>query len=345
MANRLADAMGSPYGPTIGANLWNTQANGFVNGDGAGGGWCWEANQAGGGATTAYKIIQTTSDPSIFSGFHYKLNNLPASGTEAYIYGIGDDLGDIFYFTVNSVGAVSFYILGTRMHITSAGILLPGLENKIEYNVLFDPTNGMIEMVLNGLNTVFTTSSDLNTCPTGRNTVSLVRIGNPNGLLWSAIFSSPYSNMYLNDGDGYEGVCFILEDVPNGDGTTDWTPSTGTTGYNLVNSIPPDTTKYVTTSTLHDVETFTFPNLSSGVQSISRSAINCYIQKTGAGGRGVSGYMEDTSDTSLTATLNEIALADGFQFISFPFENDPITSGSLTPSTLNNKRLGIKVTS
>ena len=87
-------------------------------------------------------------------------------------------------------------------------------------------------------------------------------------ILQVGIYYGSCDDLYICDGAGTDtndflGICRVIGLFPNSDtGTIQWTPSTGTTHYNLVDENPPDgDTSYVETSTQAQTDLYGYPSL------------------------------------------------------------------------------------
>jgi hypothetical protein len=127
----------------------------------------------------------------------------------------------------------------------------------LELKVLCHPTDGTIEVRLNG--TTVISLSGINTQTGAEPYYNVVS-------LWSS-YHSRCDDFYVCDGAGtacndFQGVCKVIGIFPNADtATTQWTPSTGITHYNLVDENPPNTSDYVSTNTQAKTDLYSYPSI------------------------------------------------------------------------------------
>lgn len=160
---------------------------------------------------------------------------------------------------VNASGGLDAYTGNTTDDYlgSTAGSLIPAnVFSYIEFKAKIDPTTGTIDIRVNGTAALSLTAQ--NTSITGGTTF--------NGVLLSG---GTVDDFYLCDTSGSANNNF-LGDVrvdmvlPTGDGNyTQWTPSTGTTHYNLVNANPPSTTTYNSSTTVANKDSYVMADLSS----------------------------------------------------------------------------------
>jgi hypothetical protein len=127
----------------------------------------------------------------------------------------------------------------------------------IEMKVVCHPTNGSIEVRLNG--TTIVSIADINTQAGIDAFHNIVRFD-----------MTPHSwtdDFYICDGSGtacndFQGICSIIGLFPDADTETNqWTPSTGITHYNLVNENPPDTAGYVLGNVQAQEDLYSYPSI------------------------------------------------------------------------------------
>lgn len=217
----------------------------------------------------------------------------------------------------------------------------------IELKVTVDDVNGVVELRLNGSG-----SPEINLTSTD------TRNGGATGLIdrismGTAAGGANYSqqgfidDFYVTNTSGAVNTGF-LGDVrvdtllPTGDGNyTDFTPSTGSTHYNLVDETTPNTTDYVSSSTVDDRDSYTFPDLQMLTsQTIHGVQVNAAALKSDSGSRelGLMTRLSSTDDDSAS-----IALLTSQSYISAIFEVDP-AAAAWTESNVNSAEFGVKVT-
>lgn len=151
------------------------------------------------------------------------------------------------------------------------------------------------------------------------------------------------SDFYLKNSVGYYGDVIIQPLVPNGDVVTDWTPSTGGTHYVLVNSIPVDRTKYVTSDTIDQQDIFDWQDCPGFTGTVKAINIRVLAKKDDEGEKS---FKIVVGDTGTEAESDEFFVSDlSEEFYEYSLETDPATSLEWTQTGFNAKRFGIKLIS
>jgi hypothetical protein len=132
-----------------------------------------------------------------------------------------------------------------------------------ELKVYIHPTAGTVEFRVNG-ETIFSKTSQNTKSTTGDTDVSSILLGHSQKVYYdSFIVHDGTADTPRTDASGFLGPIEIITLFPNGDATpNDWTRSTGTNGWEIVdNPIPSlvgETEDYLLTSTATDAEKFNF---------------------------------------------------------------------------------------
>jgi len=149
-----------------------------------------------------------------------------------------------------------------------------------------------------------------------------------------------YDDIYV--ASGFLGECRILTNMPTGDSATNkqWTPSTGTTHYTLVDEVGTNAdTDYVSSSTPGQIDTFTFASVTIP-GSILAVATNIVARKDDAGTRQICEECRSNSANYDGATKS---LGSSYGAIQEIREKNPNTNLAWTNSELNAAEFGMKV--
>lgn len=219
---------------------------------------------------------------------------------------------------------------------TSTATVNYNSDQYIEFKATIHDTAGTYELRLNGVNILSGSGVDTkNTANASINQIMIGVDGNPgSSITWK------YDDFYILDTSGATNNNF-LGDVridavyPNADGThTDWTPSTGTDHYALVDEATPNTTDYVSSSTAGQKDSFNMaspPVLASEV--IFGVRVKVAALKDDAGSRSIKvGVRSGTAESVSTAQ----ALSTSQLYYSNIHEVDPDTGVAWTPSGIDN---------
>lgn len=152
------------------------------------------------------------------------------------------------------------------------------------------------------------------------------------------------SDFYTKNSSGYYGDVVIQPLLPNGDVVTDWTPSTGSSHYVLINTIKPiDRTKYISSATIDQQAIFDWqdcPGFSGTIKAIN---IRFMAKKDDMGEKS---FKIVTGDTGTEDASDEFFVSDlSEEYYEHSLENDPATSMPWTQVGFNAKRFGVKLIS
>ena len=152
-----------------------------------------------------------------------------------------------------------------------------------------------------------------------------------------------FCDMYLSD--TLLGPQRVTTSFPTADGFLDqWTPSTGTTHYNLVNEAPPDGDgTYVGSSTPGQIDLYSFGALSYNPATIAAVQISLYARKDDLAARTVATEYRGGGSNFSGATLP--ALTTTYQDYPQIYTTDPATGIGWTVTGVNAGQYGVKLIS
>lgn len=136
----------------------------------------------------------------------------------------------------------------------------------------------------------------------------------------------------------------VIEQLPTGDGATmQFTPSSGTDGYAMVDDTDPDDdSTYIQDSTAGHIARFTFPSLPSGIGSIYANDVLWFGKTTTAGTHVMRG---NVLSSATAATGSNVTLTTSYKYGRGHFVTDPDTSAAWTASGVNASEIGVEVVS
>lgn len=230
------------------------------------------ANQSSNNNMLAYKLPYTpTSGDTIGVGCHLYSEGWPTDDRKGYFLGFGSDSGSVtgvnyLGFRCNGVtGLVDFISAGSVVGSFSSALHTTEVIHHVEIKVLFHASEGTVELRVNGQTEYAAT--DLNTLAGVRTHVRFM-----SGWAVGATqqYSCFYDNFYVWDGTGDKNNDWLGERnvytlVPVADtAQADWTLSTGSDGWALLDNIPPvPSTDYIESATQDESSAFTMGNLPS----------------------------------------------------------------------------------
>lgn len=225
---------------------------------------------------------------------------------------------------------------------TSTPALIPNSWCYVEFQVTIGSSSGAYTLKVWGGASPGTwlTATGVNTQATANATT--------NGVCWINSNNSPYrlDDVYILNSSGTTNNTFIGESkistfLPNGDGaSSQWTPSTGTTHYTLVDeSDPNDDTDYNASLTSGQIDLYTYPPATItgaviGVQVVMTA------RKDDVGARQIAEQCRSGGTNYSGATKT---LASTYSMYREIREVDPATSVAWTQTGLNAAQFGAKI--
>jgi hypothetical protein len=229
---------------------------------------------------------------------------------------------------------------GTLLGTTANGVLSLNVWYFIELKTTINNTTGAYEVRLNGVNVLSGSGADTQA---GTNAyVNMISVGSGNGAV-------SFDDLYVCDGAGglndtFLGDVRVDTILPTADGsTTDFTPSTGTDNYAMVDDATPDSdTTYVSSETLNHIDLYTFANLQSTVGAVHGIQTVLFARKDDAGSRSIAPAIKTGATT---AVGDDFALAASYIYDLQIFETNPANSNAAwTISDVNSSEFGFKLT-
>lgn len=245
----------------------------------------------------------------------------------------------LFNVVITSTGRIEvrqggFY--GTVIGSTTNPVVSANGWYHIEAKLVVDAANGSIEVRVEGATVISQTGIN-----TGSTAVAQVEICNdPTG-------TSAGVSMYVKDytiwnGSGslnnnFLGTVIVSTLTPTADAALNWTPSTGTTGYTILDNIPPVDAQYIAAGDpAPSPYVCEMSNLSPDVTSVK--AIVTYVRASksdGGDGNLQVGIISDPTGTPATALGADRAITAAQTYWCDVFETDPKTSAAWLPSAVN----------
>jgi hypothetical protein len=151
-----------------------------------------------------------------------------------------------------------------------------------------------------------------------------------------------FDDIYIKSGDAADtpiGPCKVRAAFPTSDGTvTDWTTSSGSTHYDLVDEKPPGTTDYTYTNVTNEEERFgiTIP----GSDTV-HGAMLCAVTNMNLPGVNTMRVLVDSNST--LSTYDQAIGTEDWYTTTMIVEVDPDTSAAWTPTTMNAAEWGVKM--
>jgi hypothetical protein len=232
-----------------------------------------QVNAGGTGLTGARFALPAGPTNTVGTGFRMWLTNIPgiAWSQRAPIIGFRTALNaNIVHFSVLPNGALAAAVTasgGTPLGQTAVPVITANSWNHIEIKV--ERFEGDIEVRVNGVAVLTLTGLTL-----GANDTAILFFGSQGATIAPISVVTHYKDIVIWDGTGsevndFQGSVSVRDLLPDGDVAFNWVPSTGTTGWDLINSENnPDTTFITAEDPPPSPSTFSLTNLPDDVTSI-----------------------------------------------------------------------------
>lgn len=236
---------------------------------------------------------------------------------------------------------------GTQLGVTADGVIPSASWTHIEAKVTISDTVGAVEIRVNGVTVL--NLSGVDTANTALIETSQIAQGFPTGAPGSLPCSTDWVAWDTDTSQAYNAVADFVGDkqvfwqAPASDTIeADWTKSTGTVGYVLIDEAPPNTTDYVIATGVGDKSNFGVAGLPAGVVLITAVEVVAKSIKTDAGTgtmrlNVVAGGVEQNGAAKPQTTTYTY-------YSSGPVARNPQTLAPWTPSEVNAMQLGLERT-
>ena len=240
---------------------------------------------------------------------------------------------------VNSDGSVYATRNATTLGTSATGIIAVGTATwyTLEVEVVISDTVGRVTIYVDGTSVLNLTSQDTRNGAT--TTVDTLQIGSivTNGWIFD------FDDVYITDSATKPTNALRVETlVPNGDGATlNFTLSTGTSHFAVVDELPANTTDYASGSAVGDLDELDLTNLSATPTTIEAVQVGAVWLKTDATARSMALEVKSgaTTSTGSNYALNTTGRKD-----TRLLTTDPDTGAAWTASAVNALKTRTKVT-
>lgn len=308
------------------------------------------AGRRGGGAFQGYigtgwwvsKTIPATS--SLVMGVAFKMVNSITAAADIFRLLDGSSLQ--CGLRVNPDLTLTVHRAGTALTGGTSAVTFPMnafayLEWKVTISDAIAASSCIVRM--NGVEIINVTAGQ-DTKATANSTATKVALGGGTG---SGGNNSVADDFYLCDQSGTTNNNF-LGDVrvdtlyPNADGSyTDFTPSTGTSHYALVDESAPSATDYNSSSTVGHRDSYGLANLAALTSQVVYGVqVNAALLKDDAGAR-TAATMVRSGTTNGDGAEAAMGITDSY--VSQVYELNPATSTAWTETTVNAMEAGVRI--
>jgi len=289
--------------------------------------------------TSAVSLVKNiTESTTLIFGFWIKYSGTSTSTSCRFLrfFNDGTEMCQLGY----SAGKLVFFDDASFEYNVPNVSLRSGREYYIEGKIVFDETEGSVEIRVDGQTQMTRTGID-----TAADSINEVYFGTSSG-----ISTCDLDDFYLLDDTGstfndFLGPIRIETLFPNANGTTNaWDNVTGPSNYQDVDDNPPDDdTTYVSTSTTTEVDLYAFGNLSTTSGSIDGVIVTNYARKDGTTARTIDFAVRQNGVQ--VDNVGNLGLKEVYKFNQHLFEQNPDGPTAWSVTTVNAAEFGQKLNS
>jgi len=235
--------------------------------------------------------------------------------------------------------SVTNMFAGTILGQTSGPVVTANAWQQVQVRAVFDGTVGEVEIQVEGVRVLNLTNVNTQPGATGdaaswqaHNFLASTPAGPPN----------PYF-FYLKDlatwdsfgsyNNGFLGAIVAYPLLPDGDVSLNWTPSTGSNGYSILDNRPPVDAQYISANTTPPAPYLgTLSNLPVDVTSVRAVITTVRAAKVDGGDGNLQVSLVSGADTADGANR---PITGAMTFWQDTFEEDPATSAPWTPGAVD----------
>lgn len=294
-------------------------------------------------AGPGYRVLPSTYT-SGGVGFAMRCTSFPAVGVDATVCPFIEVLSGANYqlgVKLKNDGSLVVYRLtglsaGTVLGTTAAGVILLNSWHFLEWGFAIHDSTGTITLKVDAATVLNLTGQDTNNSGGNWDRVQFLQ---PAG---STVGTYQIDDLYCLDSATTLGERRVETLYPTSDVAQGFARSTGSTNYTLVDEATVNgDTDYVQGSTVGDVDTYGFGDLSSTPTTIDAVQVTAFAEKTDAGSRSIALQVKSGATTS---DGSNYALAASYGKFERILTTDPNTATAWTGSGVNAMQGGPKVT-
>jgi len=286
------------------------------------------------------KVFPAGGEDTVGVAFRIWMSTLPATSTN-YVYFPFTDINNVAQVTLKvlTTGDISAYRgtaeSGVLLGTTSVPAIVANAYVHIEAKVTISDTVGVVEVRVNGSVVLNLTAQDTKaTAETTANQILFTNARNGFGIAGGEYYIKDF--VIWNDAgsvnNDFFGSVSVLTLVPDADTALGgWTPSTGSTGFNILDNIPPIDTEYMAADAV-EAAVFTLTNLPPDVTSVRGLMTVVRAQKVDGGDGNLQISM--VSDGAEDAGADR-AITTAMTYWPDISELDPDTGVAWTPTSLD----------
>jgi hypothetical protein len=284
--------------------------------------------QWGGGAYPEFPNNFGSTSANVSIGMGVMLNGFGNAGIMFEFRSGGSQIAQL---EVGTTGTLIAKRNGTTLGTTAAPVLTVSTWAYVEAEFTRHASAGVFKAYVNGVQVLNLTAQN-----TGASDIDSVRFGANNTSL-------SMDDLYCTNTATKLGECRIDVLRPTADtGTKDFTASTGTSNFAMVDDTTFDTSDYVQAAAAGNKDLYDVADLSFNPASIYAVNLLSFVKKDDATTRTFRSNLKSSSTTHNGAT---IGLSTSYVIYSDIIETDPATSTAWTQSGVNAVQIGPEVVS
>lgn len=278
----------------------------------------------------------------------WQFASYPSTDSTSYsFFHLLSDANFVLNFVPRANGSIEVYratsqTAGTLLGATAANVYLEGLWYSWVLEVVHHASNGRITLYIDDMTTPKLNLTGINTGAGTYPTLNRMCLGSPRGnpinwgnVLWDDVYVTDSATKLTN----LPRAELLL---PNGDGSTlNWTPSTGTSHFAVIDENPPVSTDYLQASTVGNVDEIALSNLVGSPTQIYELRPFGFGQRTDATSRAISLGIKSGASVSDSSDIYLNSSGNGFERV---LTTDPASGIAFTVSDVNALQLRPKVT-
>ena len=291
---------------------------------------------SGGSSTAVTKTLAASASWVMGASFVW-------AGSALSVFALRDVTSAQCEVAINGDGTLSVTRAGTAITGgTSTLALSVGVTNYIEWKVTISDSisANSCKVRVNGVDVItLPAGSDVKaTANAFANVVRLAGAGGQN--LWDDLYICDQTGSTNNDFLGDVRVDTLF---PTADGNySQFTPSTGSTHYVLVDETAPNTTDYNSGTTVNDRDSYALGNLTALVsQTVYGVQTNIAVLKDDAGAKSIASFVRSGSTNGDGASAG---VGTSQFYVRQIFEQDPAAVAAWTEATVNAAEIGALIT-
>jgi len=286
-----------------------------------------------------------------FGNYIYIGANIPNTTTVIAGFALYTTIGysDILRFVDATTTQISLYVSaddsslavyrnGSKIASSPSNVISTSSWSYIEVKVTFSATVGTVTVRVNNVEVISFTGNTIATTNAYCNIVQIGQVGRYSYYEFDDFILMDGTGSYMNDFQGEERVLTLL---PNSDISTQFTRSSGTVSYALLNDTATNFTSYTQDSTSGDTDIFGYSTVSSSITGILGVQVNTVCQKTDSGALLMNNVLATGGNTYTSATKTVTNTTPAI--LSDRWAISPYTGTAWTPSDINSINAGYKI--